>query len=127
MSMTKPKLNIDVDGLVKSIREHQRMIIIVNNIYIRSIRDPSDEQHIALNAQLQVASEGKHPTYILWIGEKDRANLDFLLEILEGADLKLIAFINKDDKEDMEKAAVLMQILSGPMTIGKVSKDFEIK
>lgn len=117
------KITVDVERLVKELREHERMIIMFSEEYIESIRDPNDDEHIALNAQLQIASEGNHDTYILWLG-KDRRNLPFLLELIEGAKLKAIIFVDKDDEEDMEMGSMFLRLVMGPTKMGKTSKDY---
>ena len=123
--------NIDFEKLKADMEEATTLLIMVTDDYIEAMKNPEDIEHVALSYQLQQAAKGTQDVYILAMRPLARDNFSLLMDMLEGSKLKTVVFIDKDDKEDMDRAVRLIRTLMAGLgqrvSISGTSKDSWIK
>jgi len=102
---------IDFEKLKADMENATVLLIMVTDGYIEAMKDPEDIEHVALSFQLQQAAKGTQDVYILAIRPLARDNFSLLMDMLEGSKLKTVVFVDRGDKEDMQRASELIGFL----------------
>lgn len=116
--------SVDMEVLTRKIRDAHMLLIMINDGFIESLKDPEDLQHEALNLQIQEAAKGEKDVYLLCLRPIEKDNFSLVMDMLEGSKLKCIIFTDPDDDEDRDRVSRLIRYLTGPgMRISGTSKD----
>ena len=119
----KELTGVDIVTLTRKIREADKLVIMMDNEFIESMKDPHDVEHIALNLQIQEAAKGEKDVYLLCIRPIERDNFGLVMDMLEGGKIKCIIFVDPKDEEDREMASRILYYAMGPATLLGTSED----
>lgn len=105
---------INFERLKRDIEKARILLLLLTDAYIDAMKNPENIEHLALSYQLSEAAKGEKEVYIVAVRPLSRDNFDLAMDLLEGSKLKAVIFIDRDNKEDMEKMSTLLHILMGP-------------
>ena len=116
-------VGVDMELLAKKIGEAHILLILMDDGYIESMKDPHDIEHRAINLQIHEAAKGEKEVYLIVTRPIKKKNFGLLMDMLEGSKLKNILFIDKGNKRDLDRAVELTAFLMGPARISGTSGD----
>lgn len=116
-------VGVDMELLAKKIGEAHILLILMDDGYIESMKDPHDIEHQAINLQISEAAKGEKEVYLIVTRPIKKKNFGLLMDMLEGSRLKNILFIDKGNKRDLDRAAQLTGFLMGPTRVSGTSQD----
>lgn len=120
--------SVDIETLTRQIREADKLLIMIDNGFIESMKNPQDVEHISLNLQVQEAAKGEKDVYLFCIRPIEKDNFSLVMDMLEGGKLKCILFVDPKDEEDRVMAARIMGFAMGPARVlGSSSDTWEIE
>lgn len=116
-------VGVDLEILAKKIGEAHILLILMNDGYIESMKDPHDIEHQAINLQISEAAKGEKEVYLIVTRPIQKKNFSLLMDMLEGSKLKNILFIDSGNKRDLDRAVELTALLMGRVKVSGTSGD----
>ena len=114
---------IDIELLKRKMEQATALLIMLGDDYVAGMMNPKDEDHLALNVQIQQAAKGDQDVFLLIRRPIEKDNFSLVMDMLEGSKLKTIVFFDKDSEEDMEMAMRVIRYAMGPFNISGTSGD----